>query len=349
MIVKFMPNQKGGSSKSIDYLLNNRTLAGTAKVIKGNEQLTRKIINSINRKQKVTVGVLSFEEENISKEEKFSIMESFEKMLLPNLEKDEYNILWVEHTDKGRLELNFVIPKTNLKTNKSIQPFYFKRDLKKVDAWKDLINKNFELSNPKSLEKTQNISISHKNPFYLPLKELDKEISMLIEKKRLKSRLELIEYIKSKGIEVTRVNKNFIAIKMEGMKRAVRLKGDVYKEGYFDNNQQNKKLEQKKPMSAEDRLIKGVVYHIYSKEKNEERRKELIKEFFIDMHKERLLQEKQIKEIFNDDEKRLGIFGALGGAGAFKSIAAAVKLFYQQKQLQQQKEKNRNKYYEKGL
>ncbi|WP_418516823.1 hypothetical protein ACKT8B_24590 (plasmid) [Escherichia coli] len=31
-------------------------------------------------------------------------------VLMPGLEKNQYSILWVEHQDKGRLELNFVIP-----------------------------------------------------------------------------------------------------------------------------------------------------------------------------------------------------------------------------------------------
>ena len=85
MIVKFLPNQKGGSAKAIDYLLNNRKLEGTAKTIKGSEELTRNIIKNISRKQKVTVGVLSFEESDIEKEQKYQIMDSFEKMLMPTI------------------------------------------------------------------------------------------------------------------------------------------------------------------------------------------------------------------------------------------------------------------------
>ena len=50
-------------------------------------------------------------------------MEDFEKHLLPSLESDQYNILWVEHTDKGRLELNFVIPKIELTRKIALNPF----------------------------------------------------------------------------------------------------------------------------------------------------------------------------------------------------------------------------------
>ncbi|MGK3325838.1 hypothetical protein ACSLPB_29600, partial [Escherichia coli] len=42
---------------------------------------------------------------------------------LPGLEKNQYSILWVEHQDKGRLELNFVIPNMELQTGKRLQPY----------------------------------------------------------------------------------------------------------------------------------------------------------------------------------------------------------------------------------
>ena len=69
MVVKFFSNKKGGSSKAIDYLLNHREQQGTAKVLQGDPQLTRQIINSIQYKQKTTVGCLSFEEKNIRRVE----------------------------------------------------------------------------------------------------------------------------------------------------------------------------------------------------------------------------------------------------------------------------------------
>ncbi|WP_213085254.1 relaxase/mobilization nuclease domain-containing protein, partial [Neisseria gonorrhoeae] len=40
-------------------------------------------------------------------------------------DKDQYNCLWVEHRDKGRLELNFVIPNIELLSGKRLQPYYY--------------------------------------------------------------------------------------------------------------------------------------------------------------------------------------------------------------------------------
>ena len=94
---------------------------GTAKLLRGDKELTLALINSIEYKHKVTFGSLNFTEKNLTDEVKTEIMDRFEKMLLAGLERDKnFNILWVEHTDKeNHLELNFVIPKIELQSLKS--------------------------------------------------------------------------------------------------------------------------------------------------------------------------------------------------------------------------------------
>ncbi|EEZ6074964.1 relaxase/mobilization nuclease domain-containing protein, partial [Escherichia coli O6] len=49
--------------------------------------------------------------------------------------KNQYSILWVEHQDKGRLELNFVIPNMELQSGKRLQPYYDRADRPRIDAW----------------------------------------------------------------------------------------------------------------------------------------------------------------------------------------------------------------------
>ena len=52
MLVKFLRTYTGGGLGSINYLLNERKAAGTARVIKGDENLTRAIIKGITYKQR---------------------------------------------------------------------------------------------------------------------------------------------------------------------------------------------------------------------------------------------------------------------------------------------------------
>ncbi len=155
MLVKFLGiNQGGGDGDgSVNYLLNERVEQGTAKVLKGDANLTKSLLLSLTQKHKACVGCLSFEESNIDESLKYELMESFENALLTESMQNRYNILWVEHTDKGRLELNFVIPKIDLERQKAFNPYYHKVDLKRIDIWKDCINLKHNFTNPKDLEK----------------------------------------------------------------------------------------------------------------------------------------------------------------------------------------------------
>ena len=233
MVVKFFGNKKGGSSKAIDYLLNEREQQGTAKVLQGDPQLTRQIINSIQYKQKTTVGCLSFEEKNISEDLKHQLIADFENHLLPGLEKEQYNILWVEHRDKGRLELNFVIPKIELTTQKSLNPYYHKADLPRVEKWQDLQNLKYEFSNPKDPIKARTLQTNSKEVgLSKDYEQLDKLLHNLTEQGQINNREQLIELLQSNQIEVTRKGKDYLSIKLPDSKKARKFKGGIYDEQF---------------------------------------------------------------------------------------------------------------------
>lgn len=79
-------------------------------------------------------------------------MASFERVLMPGLDKDQYSILWVEHADKGRLELNFLIPNTELLTGRRLQPYYDRADRPRIDAWQTIVNGRLGLHDPNAPE-----------------------------------------------------------------------------------------------------------------------------------------------------------------------------------------------------
>ncbi len=89
MLVKFWGiNQGGGDGDgSVNYLLNERVEQGTAKVLKGDPNLTKSLLLSLTQKHKACVGCLSFEEPNIDENLKHELIESFEKSLPPNAVK----------------------------------------------------------------------------------------------------------------------------------------------------------------------------------------------------------------------------------------------------------------------
>lgn len=233
MLVKFLPTYTGGGLGSINYLLNKRRkAAGTARVIKGDKNLTRAIIKGISFSQKTCFGVLSFEEKHdfLDEEQKLKIIKDFERALLGDYMLERTNRLWVEHSDKdGRLELNFLIPKIDLVTGKSFNPYFDKYDQSRIDPIKRIINDEYNLSSPDDPAKEQTISAGKKNiGHYQKLEELDKKLHELVREGYIKNRDHMIELLMQSGIEVTRSTKKSITAVLPNQKTKNRLKGGIY-------------------------------------------------------------------------------------------------------------------------
>ena len=120
MIIKFHSRGRGCGSGSVDYLLGKDRDREGARLDSGDPEQMIQLIDSINYAQKYKSGVLSFAERDLEEHQKQEIMESFEQALMPGLEKDQYSILWVQHQDKERLELNFVVANVELQSGKRL-------------------------------------------------------------------------------------------------------------------------------------------------------------------------------------------------------------------------------------
>ncbi len=234
MLVKFFKGgrTKQGAKSAINYLLNERVDEGTAQVVKGDPNVTLGIISQIKNKWKFTSGVISFEEK-INSSLLPDIVKEFERTFFAGMDKDQYNILWVKHEDKGRTELHFIIPKIELRTWKAFNPYFHKKDLKKKDLFQDYINKKYNLKSPKQVERyatKAEVKWSNKN------NELKKQINNYIEeaigKGLVEDREDIVNLLTDAGFEITRKGKNYISVKLPDMKKAIRLKGAIYEEDF---------------------------------------------------------------------------------------------------------------------
>ena len=266
MIVKFFRRGQGSGAGPLNYLLGGKdTPREGAKVLYGDPRLTEQLINTTPFKQKYKAGVLSFTEdaEGFTDKQKRDIMQRFEETLFVGLEPDQYDILWVEHTDKGgRLELNFVIPCQELRSGKRLQPFYAGADLVRVNAFKNIINQEYDLTDPNDPERKRLINPYVNNaprptPYDRPPKSKEKEqekedyeiianpestfaLKEAIDR-RMRHRLaegslngrSSVRYaLEGMGLTIKRTTKSSISVAHPAMKRNVRLKGTVYEEGF---------------------------------------------------------------------------------------------------------------------
>ena len=239
MIVKFLKNSGGGSAKAtMDYLLGKDNDREGARLLSGDPELTKMLSDSLSFQNRHTVGVLSFEEVNLPDDHKRAVRESFESSLLAGLEKDQYNITWIEHTDKDRLELNFVIANTELTTGKRLQPYYDKVDRPLVENWKQVTNHEYHLTDPHDPDKAQAVKTLSSQNLPQDIRKIKEQIGQVIshqiEQGNVTDRKDVIDTLQQAGFEIARQTDKSISIKNPDGKRNIRLEGIIYENRQFN-------------------------------------------------------------------------------------------------------------------
>lgn len=233
MIVKFFGSRGGGSaSLSVGYLINQEKHDNKAEILQGDPELSRDIAEGLDFANTYTVGCLSFEEDNIPEEDKRAIMERFEQSMFAGLDKEQYNILWVQHTDKDRLELNFFIPNVELTSGKRLQPYYDKADRPITENFKQVINHEYGLTDPNAPEKQQTLITKDRLPKAKKeaLEAINNGIEELAKAGQINSREDVIQALEGAGFEIARATPKNLSIKTEGQN--LRLKGAFYEQSF---------------------------------------------------------------------------------------------------------------------
>lgn len=280
MLVKFFRHGSGSGAGPLNYLLGSNRERADAKVLYGDPVMTEQLINATPFKQKYKSGVLSFTEQanQFTDKQKMDIMQRFEKTLFAGLEPDQYDILWIEHSDKGkdpekdedgktikgskkvgRLELNFVIPCQELRSGKSLQPFYAMADLVRVNALKNIINHEYKLTNPDAPERKRNVNpyvnnAPHPTPYDVKIKNgkentdkddeiiknppshhllkeaIDRKMLRLLDQGLINDRFGVSSQLRQWGLTLKRETKSSISVSHPNIKKNIRLKGFVYEQ-----------------------------------------------------------------------------------------------------------------------
>jgi len=234
MIVKFHPRGRGGGAGPVDYLLGKDRNRDGASVLQGKPEEVRELIDASPYAKKYTSGVLSFAEQDLPPGQREKLMASFERVLMPGLDKNQYSVLWVEHQDKGRLELNFLIPNTELLTGKRLQPYYDRADRPRIDAWQTIVNGRLGLHDPNAPENRRALV----TPSALPetkqeaAQTITRGLLALASSGELKTRQDVTEALESAGFKVVRTTKSSISIADPDGGRNIRLKGAIYEQSF---------------------------------------------------------------------------------------------------------------------
>ena len=234
MIIKIHSRGVGSGSSPVNYLLGKDRDRADARLDRCDPEQMIQLIDSSNYAQKYTSGVLSFAERDLDERQKQQIMDSFERTLLPSLDKDQYSILWVQHQDKDRLELNFVVANVELHSGKRLQPYYDRADRPRVNAWKDLINDHYNLKDPNDPLNKRELCTPNDLPRtkIKACEAITNGLLSVAERGELKNRDDVIKTLETAGFEIARTTQKSISIKDPEGGQNIRLKGAIYEQDF---------------------------------------------------------------------------------------------------------------------
>ena len=246
MIHKHIGGKKNQRSvkNSLDYLLRTKK-PEEQKFVEVLSQTNRSDIENFNEyikeknfKNPFITGVLSFEEKDIDPELKTKIMNEFEEMMFSGIEPENRPpVIWIQHKDKNRLELNYTTF-NSLMNKKHFQCYYHLSDKKLFNSFCEKINYENNISSVLDVKehKERNTLVNTLNT-KIPadkkaiVEKLQEDILSKIITEEINNREELISFIQSKNIIINRVRENAISIKFSKEDKPLSLKGDIYEQG----------------------------------------------------------------------------------------------------------------------
>ena len=234
MIVKIHSRGAGSGSGPVDYLLGKDRQREQASVLRGDPDRVCELIDSCDFARSYTSGVLSFQEPDIADSEKSRLMDEWEQTLMTGLDRDQYNCLWVEHRDKGRLELNFVIPNIELQSGKRLQPYFDRADRPRVNAWQTLTNDRLGLRDPNDPLNRRPMTLASDLPRdkQQAAEKITAGLMNLMQQGAIRSRQDVVKQLERYGLSVARETKNSISIADPDGGKNIRLKGMIYERDF---------------------------------------------------------------------------------------------------------------------
>ncbi|WP_339343636.1 relaxase/mobilization nuclease domain-containing protein [uncultured Psychrobacter sp.] len=248
MIVKFFTNGTGSSKGVFDYLLKDKEQPDGkrigAEILRGDVDNQAMLIDSLDFKQKYTSGCLSFTEtaDEVTAEQKNALMDGFEQTIRAGLDVDRVAVSWIEHRDKGRLELNFVFANVDLEHGRAFQPYVHNVDKRRVNAWKDMQNIEHGFTDPNDpankrlMAQRDNLPRDIKNA----RQAITDGLQALVVEGVITNREDVVQALKDGGFEIARETDKAISIKNPAGKRNIRLTGGLYERDFnFSREIQN--------------------------------------------------------------------------------------------------------------
>lgn len=249
MYMKVFPHGQGGGGGPTNYLVRPDYPGRDElppKVLCGDVETTRALIDTLDTKWKFTAGVLSWHpEDEVAPEQEERVMDDFEQVAFAGLNPDQRNILWVRHSHAGHHELHFVIPRVELSSGKAFNPCPpgWQKDF---DVFRDLHNHREGWARPDDPTRARIHTPEHadlhnarllrwgKTPSKDDRAEAKEAVHAFmqtnIEQGLVRNRKDVLQTLVGAGLGINRAGKDYITVKDPDSGEKLRLKGGIYAE-----------------------------------------------------------------------------------------------------------------------
>lgn len=250
MHIKFFDRGRGKGAGPVDYCVSEEVTVSAGRsgayrhikrdpapeVLRGNPELTKSLIDSLEFKHKYTSGVIAFHrDDNPTEEQQQRLMDDFEELAFAGLKKSNVNILWVKHVHCGNVELHMVVPRVELSTGKSLNiappgwnKFY--------DCLRDAWNHEQDWARPDDPARARLVQLEREFGRKGELgrnscrEYVSKLVEMAVENGVINSRESLLEYLEE-HFKISRISKKYVSIEYKKNIK-LRLKGKFYNEDF---------------------------------------------------------------------------------------------------------------------
>ncbi len=251
MIIGFSHHGIGGSSPVLSYLtgylVNGAARATKPEVLRGDPEAVAEIIDALPFQRRYSSGVLSFAPEDfVTPEIQEDIMDRFEAAVFVGIPFERRNIVFIKHTDKGRTEIHFVIPRVELATGNSLNiapPTPASRHL--LDTLRESINRRYGFRDPSDPECAQAVSLpAHvaklaaqaKRLGQSPKADIRQVIAQRLEAEArtglVNNRADVLRSLKEQGFSISRAGVNYLTVVRSETGERIRLKGNIFREHF---------------------------------------------------------------------------------------------------------------------
>lgn len=224
----------------IDYGLATKDHKGVVRavqpiVLEGDPEDVKAIVRASQWARGYVTGVLSFAERDLPMKTKRRIMREHLRVMFPGIDPTRIAITYIQHQDKGFLEIHWWAACTDLATGKRVNPYYHRADKARFRLWVQSVNDRFGLGDPNDPARWR-LQLGGRGKAPKRYETLRQQVLMALAKQALagvvKCRQDIERVLVQAHWEVSRRTKNFISISHPSLQKPIRLAGRMFAAGW---------------------------------------------------------------------------------------------------------------------